>query len=54
MDVSMQDDELIIGPHELKKMGLDPVRIMMRSVKTSIWQIFLTAAQSPPLKNLQK
>jgi hypothetical protein len=28
MEASMQDEELIIGLSELKKMGLDPVRIM--------------------------
>jgi hypothetical protein len=30
MEASMQDEELIIGLPELKKMGLDPVRIVMR------------------------
>jgi hypothetical protein len=28
MEASMQDEELTIGPPELKKMGLDPVRII--------------------------
>jgi hypothetical protein len=54
MEASMQDEELIIGLPELKKMGLDPVLIIDEVRENFHMTDFSDCGQPPPLKNLQK
>jgi hypothetical protein len=54
MEASMQDEKLIIGLPELKKMGLDPVRIIDEVRENFHMTDFSDWGHPPRLKSLQK